>query len=164
MKDDFQVSHLSPESLKSILLAFISLANRVKGIREMIHRVNWGASGLVYQAFYFTIERHIITIDQEINNLHTLFLVQSGQLSIQKTRLNGNLCRYQGDSEITLISLEHNLQSQLVSKIHILHECLWKGVCQNVNFKFGDISEIAEVQEEDKEFELESQVESQAAS
>jgi hypothetical protein len=78
VKDHFQVSHLSPSSLAAILSSFISIANQIKAIREMILRVNWGSSGLVYQAFYFSVEKHMLIFDSEINNLHTLFLIQSG--------------------------------------------------------------------------------------
>lgn len=99
-------------------------------IQHSINTTNWSRVGVVYEGFQYSIIRHYNTIEQEINNLHVLFLLQSGKYSKDKTRVSGRLVKALEGKEITLISLEKTL-NMLSTHIDIFHEILIKAVPDN---------------------------------
>lgn len=106
LKEKIQVTHLTPLALYNSLEYFMKQAELLLKIQHKIVNTNWSRVGKVYEGFQYSIIRHFSVIEQEINNLHVLFLLQSGQISKDKCRLSGRLVKALEHNEITLISLE----------------------------------------------------------
>ena len=78
-------------------------------IQNKLDTTKWSIVGTIYEGFHYSMRRQYEVIQQEINNLHVLFLLQSGHLSKDRSRICGKLVKLLENTEITLISLEKAL-------------------------------------------------------
>jgi hypothetical protein len=130
LKEKIQVTHLSPLALHSILEYFMNQAETLLKIQYKIDNTKWSRVSKVYEGFEYSIIRHFGVMGQEINNLHTLFLLQSGKISNQKCRVNGKLVKSMEGKEITLISLEKAI-SLIEPYVTVFFDILSKAVPMN---------------------------------
>ena len=84
----------------------------------------------IYDAFAFSMSRNLELIDQEILNLHTMFMLQSGYHSKDKCHISGKLVKSIQNQEITFISLQNALDI-LEPYTEIFHEILIKAIPSN---------------------------------
>ena len=101
----------------------------------MVSKVSWGPSGKVYQAFLCSLQRHISDIDRDINDLHSLFLLQSGQLSKQAPINQSSLVELMAEKAVTLLSLEHVFDEGVMMRVNMFYQFLKKGICQFVSYE-----------------------------
>lgn len=138
--------------MKSILDYFINQAEFLLKIQYKIDNTNWSRVSKVYEGFQYSIIRHFGVIGQEINNLHTLFLLQSGKISNDKCRINGKLVKSMEQKEITLISLEKAI-SIIEPYITVFYDILSKAVPVN----FDEVEEeksrvLSDLSDQDSSF------------
>ena len=105
-------------------------AETIMKIQNKLDKTNWSIVGTIYEGFHYSMHRQFLTILYEINNLHVLFLLQSGHLSKDKWRLSGRCVKILENTEITLLSLERALD-KISPYASIFLEILEKAVPYN---------------------------------
>ena len=146
-KEKFQVSHLTPLALSNIVSHFVKRANKLLTIKNYLAKVNWKTVSPVYDAFAFSMTRNFTIIDKEINNLHTMFMLQCGYFAKNKSRISGKLVKSLDNREITLISLQKAFDI-IDPYIDVFNEILIKAIPSNFgadeNEKSVLLSDISE--------------------
>ncbi|CAI2367015.1 unnamed protein product [Moneuplotes crassus] len=130
LKEEIQVKHLSPLSLQSILQYFMKIAQFLLRIQDKIDMTNWSRVGKVYEGFQYSIIRNFNLLCQELNNLYTLFCMQSGKIPRNKCRISGKLVKSLEHKEITLISLKSTIEI-IEPYVMVYYDMLTKAVPMN---------------------------------
>lgn len=153
------MSHLSPLALQNILQYFIKISDILLKIQDKIETTNWSRVSKVYEGFQYSIIRHFGIIQQEINNLYTLFCMQSGKISKDRCRISGKLVKMLENKEITLISLEHAV-GIIEPYIRVYYDMLIKAVPMNFDTleeeKEKVLSDLSDISESEGSFSRKS--------
>ena len=106
----------------------------------------------IYDAFAFSMSRNLGLIDQEIINLHTMFMLQSGYYAKDKCYISGKLVKSLQNQEITLISLKKALEI-LEPYTEVFHEILIKAIPNNFTKFAKEDHHMMSYQKDDSEYE-----------